>query len=454
MYSRLNPAVAVMSARQAYHYIDSLRTYGLPRNELEQLQLRRMRAILRYADRNVAQCHETFGRVGFDPEKVQKADDLRKLPALSKPEILKLHQEALASGRAKGARLLTTSGTTSGQPSVLAVSKRGRAVNRALSLRKKTKWGLRPWSRVATLWAPERFWRQEMTAGGAFRPITGVYRFPLGLRPPNLLTLWVDPSDPVKDGKTLAAFKPDFIYSRPSYLRRIARFSGAGLGLRPKAIFPTGEIMTDACFGELRDAFGARILRNYGAVGFGGLGFDCRYETGLHTNEDYKYYEVLKDGEQVSEGEVGELVVTLLYPELVPVLRFRTGDYVRLGPEERCECGSSTRRLIGVEGRENDWIVGRDGSKSLALEVANHIEADFGLRDFRLIQRSLVVFTLLLGRSDPDDDVRISAVERYLDDLTGSKVSLDVRPRTEEDYWLKTRPVVSEVESQEPRRTE
>lgn len=429
-----------------YYYFQSLRTANLPRRELEILQTRKLKVALRYAGQTVPMYRETFKRIGFDPETLTKVEDLRRLPTHSKSDILGAQEEAAAAGRTRGAKMMTTTGTT-GRPSVLARDRDSSALDRALSFRKMTGVGIRPWSRVATLWAPERYWRQEVK-NGVPEPTTGVYNLPvkfLGRNLPNLMTLWVDPSRPDLDGRTLAAFRPQFLYSRPSHLRRIARYFGEAPGIRPKVIMATGEIVTETGFKDLRRAYGAKVIRNYGAVGLGTLAGDCLHETGLHTWEDYKIYEVLDGDEQVSPGEVGELVMTVLHPDVVPLVRFRTGDYVRLGSDDRCECGSSTRRLATIEGREDDCVVGSEGRRFGALEVADRIESQFGFRDFQLIQSGPRRFSLLLRGDDMNRKDEFGRVRAYLEELTGPPVQIEVSQRSDDDYWMKTRPVVCKV---------
>lgn len=431
-------------AKVSFYYAQSLRSFGMSRGELEKLQVKKLRAVLDYADRKVPGYHGMFAAAGFDPASLTKVEDLQKLPLHSKAEMMQMHDLARKSGRAKGAVLGTTSGTTTGQPSIIAVSTDTRALAYALRLRRRIKYGMRPWSRVATLWAPERFWRKQIV-DGELKPMTGVRRFPmsiLGLNPPNLLAIWVDPENPVKDGKTLSRFRPAFINGKPSHLRRIARACGTEFKLAPKAVLITGEVVTEGGLKEIRQGFGSKVLRNYGSSGFGGLAADCIHETGMHVVEDYRVCEVLKDGQPVSEGEVGEVVVTFLYPDVVPAVRFRTGDFVRLGPADRCQCGSSTRRFLSVEGREDDCVVGLDGKKVLGLDVAGRIESEFGFRDFQLVQTGARSFILNLRREDLGREKEISMLKEYLRELVGSTVDVEVRQRSEEDLWLKFRPVV------------
>jgi len=403
-------------------YMQSMKTSKLPRRQLEQLQARKLRDALRYAYANLPAFNETLRRIGFHPEDLKRVEDVRRLPMSSKADIMKRRQDALAAGRTRGVKLVSTSGTT-GQSAVLVRTTERTSVNVALNIRSLLQIGLRPWSRVATLWAPARYWK-TLTKDGETKPLTGLDYVPVrffGRTLPNILTIWVDPNDPARDGRTIADFRPDFVYSRPSHLRRIARYCGAEHGIEPKVIVMAGEIMSKTAFDELHASYGAKIVRNYGSAEMGKLGADCLYERGIHTWEDYKLYEVLKDGEPVAPGEVGELVVSDLFRDTFPIFRYRTGDFVRLGGYDRCECGSCTMRLSSIEGRENDCVIGEDGERFLATEVSDRLESEFGLRDFQLVQNSLNEFTLLLRADDIERRKEVSGVKEYLEEIAGSQ---------------------------------
>jgi phenylacetate-coenzyme A ligase PaaK-like adenylate-forming protein len=102
-------------------------------------------------------------------------------------------------------------------------------------------------------------------------------------------------------------------------------------------------------------------------------------------------------------------------------------------------------RLSSIEGRENDCVIGEDGERFLATEVSDRLESEFGLRDFQLVQNSLNEFTLLLRADDIERRKEVSGVKEYLEEIAGSPVNLEVRPRSDDDYWVKTRPVVCRV---------
>lgn len=436
-----------MSARSIVRYLVSARAFKLPRSELEDLQLKRLRSTLAFLEANVPAYRERFRNSGFDPKGITKLADIRRLPPTTKSDILDDQRRGEPGRKPRMAKSVTSSGTT-GIPVTLGRSFEREVVGKAISYRGFDIIGLRPWSRVATLWSPQRYWKSEVLEDGTKRPFTGIDYLPVrpfGRNLPNLLTLEVNPETPAADGERLKEFRPEYLFGRPSYLRRIARHSGEALGVRPKVIVTTGEVMTRTGLEEMRRAYGTKVVRSYGSSDVGKLAMGCLFEAGMHTWEDFMLYEVLKDGEEVSEGEIGELVVTTLYKDYAPRVRFRTGDYVKLGHRGLCECGSSTTRIASVEGRRGDWLVGKDGTRFLASDVAEHIESAFGLRDFRVVQEGAQDFLLLVHVVGGGEPPETAGVGEYLGELTGGGARIRTLAMSPDDYWTKVRPVTSQV---------
>ena len=111
---------------------------------------------------------------------------------------------------------------------------------------------------------------------------------------------------------------------------------------------------------SLRQLFGAFPTENYGLTEVGGPGVagECREKAGMHINEDMFYPEVvnMERNEVLGEGEQGELVLTTLTKEGMPVLRYRTKDITSL-TYEPCKCGRTTARMARVVGRTDDMLI-------------------------------------------------------------------------------------------------
>ena len=93
--------------------------------------------------------------------------------------------------------------------------------------------------------------------------------------------------------------------------------------------------------------------------GVGTLGMDCKAHDGIHVWEDHYIVEIINPdtGEQLPDGKTGELVITALSRQAMPLLRFRTGDLTRIRSREKCACGRTHVRLDPILGRVDDMII-------------------------------------------------------------------------------------------------
>lgn len=169
------------------------------------------------------------------------------------------------------------------------------------------------------------------------------------------------PGQPARQWELLARLQPTGLVGVPSFLLKMAHW-GAEQGLDPrncgiKTMVTIGEPVRRGDGNltplgrELQAAWGARIINNHGATEMETAFSDCTAGCGGHVHPELMLAEIIDDGGQVlPPGQPGELVVTPLGVEGLPLLRFRTGDIARLHTEP-CACGWQTPRLGAVEGR-------------------------------------------------------------------------------------------------------
>ena len=122
------------------------------------------------------------------------------------------------------------------------------------------------------------------------------------------------------------------------------------------------ETFSDAMKDRIRSRLGIDVYDIYGMTetgGIGTLGMDCSFHSGLHQWEDHYIIEVInpETGKPVPDGEIGEVVVTALTREALPVIRFRTGDWSSVVSRETCACGRTGLRLARITGRLDDMLI-------------------------------------------------------------------------------------------------
>jgi phenylacetate-CoA ligase len=143
----------------------------------------------------------------------------------------------------------------------------------------------------------------------------------------------------------------------PSFLHALlvkAREQGTPLSF--EAAFVIAEMLPESLRQEIEEGFGVRVLQGYGTADLGCLAYECPEKGGWHVHPE-AIVEVLdlETGQPAGPGQPGEVVGTI-FDVSYPLLRFGTGDLSSLGPEERCACGRTTPKLLGLLGRVGDGV--------------------------------------------------------------------------------------------------
>lgn len=124
-----------------------------------------------------------------------------------------------------------------------------------------------------------------------------------------------------------------------------------------RLMYHTGEPLTEATRQKIQERWNCRSYNNYGSVETGAPAWECQEQAGMHINEDAYLFEVVdpQTGEVLPDGEEGALVVTTLFKEAAPVIRYMIGDLTRIIPGT-CRCGRTLKRLDAVKGRLDDML--------------------------------------------------------------------------------------------------
>ncbi|MDE1857827.1 MAG: phenylacetate--CoA ligase family protein [Thaumarchaeota archaeon] len=440
-----------MLARFAYFYLQSLGTWRLPRDKLRELQGRKLRRTVRNAYAHLPMYRSAFDEAGITPSGFAGVESLARLPQVTKRDIIANYPQGVRRPDIRAALVRTGSGTT-GVKSETVWSSEQLDLNHALLSRRLTMAGVRPWTKIASLWPPRSNWRKEREGSREAVPTTtlswrtGFSTVARNL--PNVRGFFISYDLTAGEARGLARFAPDFIQGNPSYLRRVGEgLRRHGVRVNPRAVICANENFTSTVRRELADLFDCSVLNAIGATEMGVVGSECESQTGLHLNEDYMVCEVLRDDEPVSPGEVGELVMTSLHNDAMPFIRYRTGDLVELGSASRCSCGSSLMRISRIVGRTGEGLSAASGERILPMDLAEEVERYTHLRDYQIVQTEARQFTLRLapgGDSGPEDTDRVKAL---LEDRLGGDVSVRVEMRGEDEVWQKGRPVLTKLTS-------
>ncbi len=324
----------------------------LPREELEKIQLERLKETVARVYEKVAPYRAKMDAAGVKPEDIKTLKDLAKLPFVTKQDMRDNYPYGLfAVERDKLVRIHASSGTT-GKPTVVGY----------------TKADLETWtecvSRIACMGgATEKDVAQICFGYGMF---TGALGLHYGLENIGAAIVPSSTGNSQKQIMYMQDFGTTLLVATPSYALRLAEVARE-MGVDPKKDLNVkiglvgSEMLTDAMREEMHKVWGDEMLitSNYGMSELMGPGVsgECEHMCGMHINEDFFIPEIIDSatGEVLPAGEKGELVITCIKKEGLPLIRYRTKDITRLF-YDKCKCGRTFCRMENLSGRSDDML--------------------------------------------------------------------------------------------------
>ena len=321
----------------------------LPRGALRDLQARRLAETLRRVQA-VPHYRRALQEAGVAEADVRSPDDVRRLPFTVKDDFRRSYPFGLlAVPREQVARIHGSSGTT-GRPTFVAYTRADLETWSGLCARFLTAGGLRPEHTVHIAFGYGLF-------TGGFGLHYGVERVGAAVVP-------AAGGNTPRQVRLIFDLEADVLVCTPSYALHIGEVARAE-GLKPGDL-PLrfghfgGEPWTEELRVEIERSLGILAFNNYGlseVIGPGVAG-ECGARNGMHFQEDHFIVECLHPEtlEPVPDGEVGELVITSLTKEALPVLRYRTRDLASID-RRPCPCGRTGVRMSRVRGRSDDDMI-------------------------------------------------------------------------------------------------
>ncbi len=321
----------------------------IDRKKLRELQLERLKHIVTYAYDNVEMYRKRFDSIGLKPKHIQTLKDIEKIPYTTKDDLRDNYPfRLLAVPMKQIIRLHASSGTT-GKPVVCGYTRNDLDVWSTCIARVLDMAG-----------ATDEDIIQVSFGYGLF---TGGFGLHYGIEKLGATVVPVSSGNTERQIMLMKDFGATALVATPSYalyLAETARKMGVIDDLKLRLAITGAEASTAEMHESLRRLFHVFPTENYGLTEVGGPGVagECREKAGMHINEDHFYPEIvnIEENRALGEGEYGEMVLTTLTKEGMPVLRYRTKDITSI-TYEPCKCGRTLARMSRVVGRTDDMLI-------------------------------------------------------------------------------------------------
>lgn len=416
--------------RNTYNFLQESQWWS--REKLEEYQMQQLSKLLHHAYENVPYYRRVFDERGLKPKDIQNVDDLRKLPYLTKEIIRKNFSELLAKSiHESRLEMVRTSGST---------------VSPLAFYYEKGRTTPQEWAFVWTMWKNVGYQFGTKRANISYGTLSkkgylweySAVGKSLSFSPYNMTE-----ENLPKYVEKLREFKPGAIQAIPSTIIILADFMQRHC-ISPipsvKVILLASEMLYSWQRKKLEEVFKCRVFIHYGQTERVVLAGECEKSNEYHIFPQYGVTEVIgRKGERVKkEGEVGEIVGTGFNNYAMPFIRYKVGD-IAIWTNKRCECGRQYPLLGRVEGREAEFLIGKDG-RFISMTAVPYSSVLSKVKQFQFYQEKpgkLILKVVPLPTYAESDSEHI--LKRLRDELTEVEVEIrfvDHIPRTGSGKYL------------------
>ena len=341
-----------MSLATPQHTIWDPRWECADRGTIQREQLARLQETVAYAYRKVPYYQAKFDAAGVSPSDIRCLEDIRLLPFTTKQDFRDTYPFGLFAVPSRELNRIHSSSGTTGKPTVVGYTKND----------------LNTWSDLLARVVSQAGVNEGDIAQVSFGygMFTGGFGLHLGLERVGAAVVPLSSGNTERQLMFMVDFQSSALISTPSYAAYLAeQVKDRGLKLGEDIHLRWGlfgaEPWTEGMRHRIEESLGLSATDNYGMSELCGPGVsgECAIaKDGMHIAEDLFIWEVLDPMTEapVAEGEIGELVVTPLWKEALPVVRYRTRDLTAIHTQP-CRCGRTSARMSRVKGRTDDMLI-------------------------------------------------------------------------------------------------
>jgi phenylacetate-CoA ligase len=383
--------------------------------QLGNYQIRKLKSILQLCAQRVPFYRLLFQTIGFDPDKFEHISQIQVLPLLDQETVQLQLEDFIAEGTPPRQIRAHSTGGTLGQPMSFRNVRSSVFRDQAFMFHQWKRVGfrssdLRALLRGRVVKNPRR-WEYDPYERGYF-----------------FSNFHMSPDNVAEYAKVMKRKKLPFLHSYPSAVVDFARIL-RDLGISPpkfRAILLSSETVYEGQRELIEEFFQCRSFSWYGHTENLVLGAECEYSTAYHMFPQYSFVEVVKeDGTAAHEGELGEIVGTTLDNTVMPLLRYRTGDWAVVGPD-RCRCGRNCLLLKEAVGRHQEMLIGKDNNLVSMTAINMHSNVFDHVRQYQFHQTEPGQVTLRIIRKPAYTDLDSKKVLAELGEKMGDTIKIEL----------------------------
>ena len=322
----------------------------ISREQLEEIQLKRLKKTVDQALKTDFYS-KRFSGIGISSaEEIKSLDDLQRLPFTTKNDLRESYPYGmLAVDNSEIVRMHASSGTT-GTPTTIYLTAADLAATTDVTTR----------SLYATGAEPNDIFQNMMTYG----LFTGGLGLHYGAEKLGMMVIPASSGNTARQFRMMKDFSTSIVHATPSYMlylhSRMHEFGIEPSELGMKKAYIGAEPHSEDIRKKIEKLWGIDAYNSYGLSEMNGpgLAFECVYKDGMHLWEDAYIMEIIDPDtlKPLPDGEEGELVLTILHRDAMPLIRYRTRDLTRIIPGA-CSCGRTHRRIARMKGRTDDMLI-------------------------------------------------------------------------------------------------
>jgi phenylacetate-CoA ligase len=378
----------------------------LPQADVKKVQMKLLKDQIEYVWKRSKFYQKKFRDAGISPDDIKELKDIEKIPFTTKDELRAHNDDFICVSNKKVVDIGATTGTT-GDPILLPATKKDLRGLLGTYKRSFSSIGITRDDIVQLAVAFDQLFPIGVTANATLKEIGAT-------------VVRMGPGNTKRQIEIMKRVKSTIIFASPDYMVTLAE-TALELGYHPKKDFSLrlglyhGHPLFDKdnqpviLAKKVEEAWGIEGFSCYGSMEMFSGAFECQSHQGYHSHPDWLFLEIIdpETGKVLEDNQEGELVVTTLMREGIPVIRYRQGDITRIRTDT-CKCGKTSPRIMSIVGRANHMLKLK-GTVVYTQQIVEIIKQEPGITNFALEAykdaNECDAIKIMVGLRDPNEEI-------------------------------------------------